>query len=891
MLASSGTAAPILPHSKEDIVDPTGATVPPPADAVVAPLIRLDNTKAGMSRVDKAQVEAIINEASKGSPFYLNEQRKAAARQKRVAAMKAKAAAFDANTSKAFHANIKATVDAMERRLLRHAAGGHFDCDDDNKSHACDEGEELRTSVAAAAATSSSSLGVYVHLDMDMFFAAVEEKRDPALKHVPFGVGGMGMLSTTNYLAREYGVRAGMPGYIGKKLCPELVFAWSGFEAYRQESAEVKGIVAEYDPNFASGGLDELTMNLMPYLMRREEEDEVHGTVPTEEHTVKDDEIKHELCRHETHASRRLRSLLRNADRVAEEIRARVFERTQLTASCGIASTPCLAKIVANFKKPNGQYLLDASNHAEVMSFVHGLDIRTIPGIGKVSEEMLSQGFGVHTCAQLYEQRYRLYYCVTPKLFEFLLQIGLGVMGSFGGFGENKPNMEGQHPQGEDGDDHHEDVNLTNRGGAIIEGSSSKQYHRRDESDGEGEDEVATLDRKSISHERTFRAKLFAQELIAVAEKTLTLSHELLVEEQLLAKQVGLKLKYTSFELRQVSVPLSSPTQNLEVLQEAVMTLLSPFLHEFFNFRLLGVRLANLSVKPKDYDDNAAPRAQVLPAATSSTSTHSPQGKASKSSASTNTLDQLFANAKQRKRERDDHEVIVLGHSTVTRATQQPPTTASHTMSRNLKKIATTQPPAAVAASSDVVYLSLSSDDDEDGEAKQDEFGIAGRVSGDAYDESGHRGSPPPLLLVSDSSAPSPTIRLTPPIDMTPDEELDVCQFPHQEVTPASQDTMANMTIEEYFCRPVELSGRNKQQQRSQSLRLTASSSGSSLSSASSGGSSVCILSAPAGATTLTQTQTQALSALPVRQQRSRMRETATRKPQSLADVVIVDID
>ena len=84
---------------------------------------------------------------------------------------------------------------------------------------------------------------------MDMFFAAVEERRNPALLDVPFGVGGLGMLSTSNYVARLFGVRAGMPGYIGKRLCPELVIVPPSYGSYVDASEKVKGVLRRYEAN------------------------------------------------------------------------------------------------------------------------------------------------------------------------------------------------------------------------------------------------------------------------------------------------------------------------------------------------------------------------------------------------------------------------------------------------------------------------------------------------------------------------------------------------------------------------------------------------------------------------------------------------------------------
>ena len=105
-----------------------------------------------------------------------------------------------------------------------------------------------------------------VHVDMDAFYAAVEMRDDPALREVPMAVGGMGMLSTSNYRARKFGVRAGMPGFIGKKLCPDLVLVSCNFAKYRAESEKVRGVFAEYDPGFVMMSLDEGYLDLTDYL-------------------------------------------------------------------------------------------------------------------------------------------------------------------------------------------------------------------------------------------------------------------------------------------------------------------------------------------------------------------------------------------------------------------------------------------------------------------------------------------------------------------------------------------------------------------------------------------------------------------------------------------------
>lgn len=89
-----------------------------------------------------------------------------------------------------------------------------------------------------------------VHIDMDAFYAAVEELERPDLKWKPMAVGGSSMLCTANYEARKYGVRSAMPGYIAKKLCPELILIPPHFDKYQLVANEIRSILGNYDPNF-----------------------------------------------------------------------------------------------------------------------------------------------------------------------------------------------------------------------------------------------------------------------------------------------------------------------------------------------------------------------------------------------------------------------------------------------------------------------------------------------------------------------------------------------------------------------------------------------------------------------------------------------------------------
>lgn len=103
---------------------------------------------------------------------------------------------------------------------------------------------------------------VYVHLDMDMFFCAVEIRDDPSLGSQPVAVGSLSMLSTANYEARRFGVRSGMPGFIAKQLCPSLTIVRPNFEKYRAAGQTIRAVLQAYDPSLSSHSLDEASLDV-----------------------------------------------------------------------------------------------------------------------------------------------------------------------------------------------------------------------------------------------------------------------------------------------------------------------------------------------------------------------------------------------------------------------------------------------------------------------------------------------------------------------------------------------------------------------------------------------------------------------------------------------------
>lgn len=107
----------------------------------------------------------------------------------------------------------------------------------------------------------------WMHIDMDMFYAAVEIRENPSLKKKPVAVGDNTMITTTNYIARKYGVKSAMPGFIGRKLCPHLVFIKPNYPKYKHASDEFKKVLCPYDSKLESTGLDEANLDLTEYLV------------------------------------------------------------------------------------------------------------------------------------------------------------------------------------------------------------------------------------------------------------------------------------------------------------------------------------------------------------------------------------------------------------------------------------------------------------------------------------------------------------------------------------------------------------------------------------------------------------------------------------------------
>ena len=199
------------------------------------------------------------------------------------------------------------------------------------------------------------------------------------------------MLSTSNYAARKYGVRAAMPGFIGRKLCPNLIIVPPNFSKYEAVSDQVRQVFSEYDPEHVSVSLDEAYLDLTDCLQWRREA-----------------------------------GLESDPEKVVVELRAKIEERTKLTASAGIATNTMLAKVCSERKKPNGHWMLEPSREA-IIQLLDTLPVRKVSGIGGVTEQLLSGALGVRTCTDLWKQRDLLPLLFSDNSCRHFLCVSLGL--------------------------------------------------------------------------------------------------------------------------------------------------------------------------------------------------------------------------------------------------------------------------------------------------------------------------------------------------------------------------------------------------------------------------------------------------------------------------------
>ena len=198
-----------------------------------------------------------------------------------------------------------------------------------------------------------------IHIDMDAFFASVEQLDHPQWRGLALAVGGegsRGVVSAASYEARKYGVRSAMSGIIAKKLCPHLIFTKPRFERYKEISDQIRDIFLEYTPLVEPLSLDEAFLDVSDYS---------------------------------------------SATLIAKEIRTKIKSKTGLTASAGISINKFLSKIASDWNKPDGQKTLPPEN---VIEFLESLDVKKFHGIGNKTKLKMYQ-LGIYTGKDLKEKK------------------------------------------------------------------------------------------------------------------------------------------------------------------------------------------------------------------------------------------------------------------------------------------------------------------------------------------------------------------------------------------------------------------------------------------------------------------------------------------------------
>ena len=189
-----------------------------------------------------------------------------------------------------------------------------------------------------------------IHVDMDAFYASVEQLDNPELKGKAIAVGGggkRGVISAASYEARKFGVKSAMAGSLAIKLCPHLIFVKTNFDRYREISEKIRKIFHDYTDLVEPLSLDEAYLDVT---------NNKKGNP--------------------------------SASMIAQDIRARILEDVGLTASAGISINKFTAKVASDYNKPNGQKTV---NPEEVLEFLEQLDIRKFYGVGKVTAEKMYQ--------------------------------------------------------------------------------------------------------------------------------------------------------------------------------------------------------------------------------------------------------------------------------------------------------------------------------------------------------------------------------------------------------------------------------------------------------------------------------------------------------------------
>jgi len=224
-----------------------------------------------------------------------------------------------------------------------------------------------------------------IHVDMDAFFAAVEQRNRPELRGKPVAVGSdseRGVVSTASYEARKFGVRSAMSSVVARRLCPNLIFVHTNFDEYKEASNQIHAIFAEYSDLVEPFSIDEAFIDVTTNLKG-----------------------------------------MKSATLIAKEIKQRIFATTQLTASAGVSYNMFLAKLASGMNKPDG---LTVILPAQAESILEKLSIEEFYGVGKSTAERMHI-FGIHNGLDLKKQSLATLKRLFGKAGDFYYNICRGI--------------------------------------------------------------------------------------------------------------------------------------------------------------------------------------------------------------------------------------------------------------------------------------------------------------------------------------------------------------------------------------------------------------------------------------------------------------------------------
>ncbi len=203
-------------------------------------------------------------------------------------------------------------------------------------------------------------------IDMDAFYASIEQRDDPALRGRPVIVGSpptqRGVVAAASYEARKFGIRSAMPSVTAGRLCPSGVFVRPRMEKYREESKVIMGMITERGIAMEQMSVDEAYLDFSPVCQGADQDESLSLALP-----------------------------------IAREIKERIRTERQLTASIGIAPNKLLAKLAADHQKPDGLTLIEEARKIE---FLKPLPVRALYGVGRVTAEQLNR-VGISTVGDL----------------------------------------------------------------------------------------------------------------------------------------------------------------------------------------------------------------------------------------------------------------------------------------------------------------------------------------------------------------------------------------------------------------------------------------------------------------------------------------------------------